>query len=117
MLEDGTIAAGNRFGNIFVNRLDIKVSDQVDDDPTGAGILHIKGLFMGMPHKTQLVAHFHIDDLITEHSQFLDSGQWPGGAALLHGTVDVLVPFASKEEVDLISTLEQQFRRMEQTNL
>jgi splicing factor 3B subunit 3 len=36
----------------------------MDDDPTGAGILHEKGLSMGAPHKTQLPAHFHIADLI-----------------------------------------------------
>ena len=65
MVDYTTVAAGDRFGNIFVNRLDIKVSDQVDDDPTGAGILHEKGLFMGAPHKTQLLAHVHIGDLIT----------------------------------------------------
>jgi len=32
---------GDRFGNIPVNRLDIKVDDEVDDDSKGAGcVLH-----------------------------------------------------------------------------
>ena len=39
-VDHTTVATCDRFGNIFVNRLDIKVSDQVDDDPTGAGILY-----------------------------------------------------------------------------
>jgi splicing factor 3B subunit 3 len=65
MVDYRTVAAGDRFGNIFANRLYIKVSDQVGDDPMGAGILHKRGLFMGVPHKTQLLAHFHTGDLIT----------------------------------------------------
>jgi splicing factor 3B subunit 3 len=118
MVDYTTVAAGDRFGNIFVNRLDIKVSDQVDDDPTGAGILHEKGLFMGAPHKTQLLAHFHIGDLITSiHKASMVAG---GREVLLytclHGTVGVLVPLASKEDVDFISTLEQHIRT-EQTSL
>ncbi|KAH9992487.1 CPSF A subunit region-domain-containing protein [Russula vinacea] len=118
MVDYTTVAAGDRFGNIFVNRLDPKVSDQVDDDPTGAGILHEKGLFMGAPHKTQLLAHIHIGDLITSiHKVPMVAG---GREVLLytclHGTIGVLVPLASKEDVDFISTLEQHIRT-EQTSL
>jgi hypothetical protein len=92
--------------------------DQVDEDPTGAGILHEKGLFMGAPHKTQLLAHFHVGDLITSiHKVSMVAG---GREVLLytglHGTIGVLVPLASKEDVDFISTLEQHIRT-EQTSL
>ncbi len=65
MVDYNTVIAGDRFGNVFVNRLDAKVSDQVDDDPTGAGILHEKGVLFGAPHKTQMLAHFHVGDIIT----------------------------------------------------
>jgi splicing factor 3B subunit 3 len=65
MVDYNTIAAGDRFGNVFINCLDPKVSVQVDDDPTGAGsILHEKGILMCAPHETKLLAHFHIGDLI-----------------------------------------------------
>ncbi|KAN0135379.1 CPSF A subunit region domain containing protein [Lactarius tabidus] len=118
MVDYTTVAAGDRFGNVFVNRLDAKVSDQVDEDPTGAGILHEKGMFMGAPHKTQLLAHFHVGDLITSiHKVSMVAG---GREVLLytglHGTIGVLVPLASKEDVDFISTLEQHIRT-EQTSL
>ncbi|KAI9442521.1 mono-functional DNA-alkylating methyl methanesulfonate N-term-domain-containing protein [Lactarius indigo] len=118
MVDYTTVAAGDRFGNVFVNRLDAKISDQVDEDPTGAGILHEKGLFMGAPHKTQLLAHFHVGDLITSiHKVSMVAG---GREVLLytglHGTIGVLVPLASKEDVDFISTLEQHIRT-EQTSL
>lgn len=112
MVDYNTVAAGDRFGNVFVNRLDAKVSEQVDDDPTGAGILHEKGLLMGAPHKTKLLAHFHIGDIITSiHKVSLVAG---GREVLmytcLHGTIGILVPFVSKEDVDFISTLEQHMR-------
>ncbi|KAF9010785.1 mono-functional DNA-alkylating methyl methanesulfonate N-term-domain-containing protein [Cyathus striatus] len=100
MVDYNTVVVGDRFGNVFVNRLDPKVSDQVDDDPTGAGILHEKGILMGAPHKTKMIAHFHVGFLV------------PGGREVLlytgiHGTIGILVPFVSKEDVDFISTLEQ----------
>ena len=93
-------------------------SDQVDEDPTDASIPHEKGLFMGAPHKTQLLSHIHIGDLITSiHKVSMVAG---GREVLLytclHGTVGVLVPLASKEDVDFISTLEQHIRT-EQTSL
>ena len=118
MVDYYTVAAGDRFGNVFVNRLDYKVSEQVDDDPTGAGILHEKGILMGAPHKTKLLCHFHVGDLITSiHKVALVAG---GREVLLytglHGTIGMLVPFVSKEDVDFISTLEQHMRS-EQSSL
>jgi splicing factor 3B subunit 3 len=85
MVDYTTIATGDRFGNIFVNRLDIKVSDQVDGDPTGAGILHEKGLFICLLHKTQLLAHFYIGNLNT--SIHKDSMVASGREVLLSYTV------------------------------
>ncbi|KAF6749635.1 pre-mRNA-splicing factor RSE1 [Ephemerocybe angulata] len=112
MVDYNTVAAGDRFGNIFVNRLDDKISDQVDDDPTGAGILHEKSILMGAPHKTNMLCHFHVGDLITSiHKVSLVAG---GREVLLytglHGTIGILMPFVSKEDVDFISTLEQHMR-------
>ncbi|TCD65090.1 pre-mRNA-splicing factor rse1 [Steccherinum ochraceum] len=112
MVDYNTVAAADRFGNIFVNRLDPKISEQIDDDPTGAGILHEKGLLAGAPHKTAMIAHFHVGDIVTAlHRVPLVAG---GREVLLytglHGTVGILVPFVSKDDVDFISTLEQHMR-------
>jgi splicing factor 3B subunit 3 len=112
MIDYTTVASGDKFGNVFVNRLATTDSAQVDDDPTGAGILHEKGQLMGAPHKTKMIAHFHVGDVITSlHKVSLVAG---GREVLLysglHGTIGILVPFASKEDVDFISTLEQHMR-------
>lgn len=112
MVDYMTVAAGDKFGNVFVNRLDQKISDQIDEDPTGAGILHEKNILMGAPHKTKMIAHFHVGDVVTSiHRVALVAG---GREVLLytclHGTIGILVPFVSKEDVDFISTLEQHMR-------
>jgi len=112
MVDYNTVAAGDKFGNVFVNRLDQSISDQVDDDPTGAGILHEKGILMGAPHKMKLQSHFHVGDIVTSiHKASLV----PGGREVLlytalHGTIGILVPLVSKEDVDFMSTLEQHMR-------
>ncbi|KZT10782.1 uncharacterized protein LAESUDRAFT_747419 [Laetiporus sulphureus 93-53] len=112
MVDYNTVVAGDRFGDVFVNRLDPKISDQVDDDPTGAGILHEKGILAGAPHKTQMLAHFHVGDIVTSINKV---SLVAGGREVLlytglHGTIGILVPFVSKEDVDFISTLEQHMR-------
>lgn len=113
MVDYNTVAAGDRFGNIFVNRLDSKVSDQVDEDPTGAGILHEKPMLMGAPHKTEMLCHFHVGDLITSiHKVSLVAG---GREVLLytglHGTIGILMPLVSKEDVEFIQKLEEHMRQ------
>lgn len=112
MVDYETVAAGDKFGNIFINRLPATVTPLVDDDPTGSGILHEKGVLMGAPHKTRLLAHFHVGDIVTSiHKVALV----PGGREVLlftglHGTVGILMPFVSKEDIDFLTTLEQHMR-------
>jgi splicing factor 3B subunit 3 len=60
-----TVACGDKFGNIFINRISSHVSEKVDDDPTGAGILHERGFLMGAAHKTDLMAHFNVGSIVT----------------------------------------------------
>ncbi|KAG8947907.1 pre-mRNA-splicing factor rse1 [Tulasnella sp. 419] len=112
MVDYDTIAAADKFGNIFVNRLEAHVSSQVDEDPTGAGILAEKPFLMGASYKTKLLVNFHVGDIVTSiHKVSLVAG---GREVLLytglHGSIGVLVPFVSKEDVDFVSTLEQHMR-------
>lgn len=60
-----TVACGDKFGNIFINRLDPSISEKVDDDPTGATILHEKSFLMGAAHKTEMIAHYNIGSVVT----------------------------------------------------
>ncbi|KAJ7819941.1 CPSF A subunit region-domain-containing protein [Mycena olivaceomarginata] len=112
MLDYNTVAAGDRFGNVFINRLNPDISAAVDADPTGAGILHEKPLLNGAPHKTSMLAHFHLGDLPTS----IQKATLVAGArevilyTALHGTIGMLVPLVSRDDVDFLSTLEQHIR-------
>ncbi|KAJ6632597.1 CPSF A subunit region-domain-containing protein [Mycena sp. CBHHK59/15] len=118
MLDYNTVVAGDRFGNIFVNRLDPKISDRLDLDVTGAGIMNEKGKLNGAPHKTQMIAHFHVGDMVTSiHKVALMAGApdiilYTG----LHGTIGILVPLVTKEDIGFFLALEQCIRT-EQTSL
>ncbi|KAJ3910783.1 CPSF A subunit region-domain-containing protein [Lentinula edodes] len=89
MVNYNAVAIGDRFDNIIVNTLITKESDQVDEDPTGEDC--------------------HIGDLV---NSIYKVAMVAGGREILlytgvHGTVGILVPFVSKEDVDFVSTLEQ----------
>ncbi|KIO30290.1 hypothetical protein M407DRAFT_5673 [Tulasnella calospora MUT 4182] len=112
MVDYETFAAGDKFGNVFISRLDRSVSSQVDEDPTGAGILAEKGFLMGAAHKTKLLAIYHVGDVVTSIQKV---SMVAGGREILlytglHGTIGTLVPLVSKEDVDFITTLEQHLR-------
>ena len=76
MVDYNTVVAADRFGNVFVNRLDSEISDQVDDDPTGAGILQEKGILMGAPHKTQMICEGRRELLIKDNAGWCKTEYW-----------------------------------------
>lgn len=107
-----TVAAGDKFGNVWVSRLPTGVSDSIDTDTTGAGLLHAKGLYNGAPHKLNLIAHFNVGDIVTSiHKTPLVAG---GRDVIVYtglsGTVGMLVPLASKDDIEFFQTLEMQMR-------
>lgn len=103
-----TVCAADKFGNVFINRLEERVSEKVDDDPTGAGILHEKGFLMGAAHKTDLVAHYNVGSTVTSLSKVSVA---PGGREVIvyttiAGAVGALIPFISNDDVEFMVTLE-----------
>jgi len=103
-----TVCAADRFGNIFFNRLEERVSEKVDDDPTGAGILHEKGFLMGAAHKTDMIAHYNVGSVVTSLNKVSVA---PGGREVIvyttiSGAVGALIPFISNDDVEFMTTLE-----------
>jgi splicing factor 3B subunit 3 len=112
MVDYETVAVGDKFGNILINRLPSVVSRIVDDDPTGQGILHEKPKLMGAPNKTALLAHFNVGDIVTSLTKI---SLVAGGRDVLlytglHGTIGLLIPFVSREDIEFMSTLEMHLR-------
>ncbi|KAJ7280241.1 Cleavage/polyadenylation specificity factor, A subunit, partial [Mycena rebaudengoi] len=83
MVDYYTVVAGDRFGNIFVNRLDPQISELVDQDPTVCSSMGPPRLIHPPPPPSPVPAscakhpsstgrhlkprclHFHLGDLIT----------------------------------------------------
>lgn len=112
MVDYETLAAGDKFGNFWLSRLPSGVSDDVDADPTGGGLVHEKALFNGAAHKLQLVSHYNVGDIITSlHRVPLVAG---GREMLVYtglcGTLGMMVPLQSREDVDFFQTLEMHMR-------
>ncbi|KDN45467.1 putative splicing factor 3B subunit 3 [Tilletiaria anomala UBC 951] len=113
MLDYETVAGGDKFGNVWISRMDTSVSKSVDEDPTGMTIMHEKSYLQGAPHRTELVAHYHLGDIVTSLSK---ASLVPGAKDVLiytclGGTIGVMVPFISKEDVDTVTTLEMHMRQ------
>ena len=112
MLDYETVAGGDKFGNFWIVRCPKKASDESDEDPAGGHLLHERSYLQGTPNRLDLMAHFFTQDIPTsiQRAQLVAGGRetivWSG----LQGTVGLMVPFVSKEDVDFFQTLEQHLR-------
>ncbi|RKP05741.1 CPSF A subunit region-domain-containing protein, partial [Thamnocephalis sphaerospora] len=112
MLDYDTVVGGDRFGNLFVNRLPRDISDDIEDDPTGNRLVHERGYLHGSAHKVQALINFYIGDTITSiHKATLVAG---GREIILYttitGAVGVAIPFTSRDDVEFFQTLEMHMR-------
>ncbi|CEH18667.1 pre-mrna-splicing factor rse1 [Ceraceosorus bombacis] len=113
LLDYDTVAGADKFGNVFISRIDADISKSVDEDASGLTVLHEKPYLQGAPHKSQLVAHYHLNEIITSLTKV---SLVPGGREVilytgLGGTIGALIPFVAKEDVDTLSTLEMHLRQ------
>lgn len=110
MVDYETTAGGDKFGNIWLLRCPRKASDEADEDGSGAHLIHERGYLHGTSSRLELMVHFYSQDIPTS----LHKAQLvPGGRDILvwtgfQGTVGILVPFVSREDVDFFQNLEMQ---------
>lgn len=112
MVDYETVAGGDKFGNLWLLRCPQKASEEADEEGSGAHLLHERQYLQGAPHRLALMAHFFPHDIptsITKTSPVAggrDCLLWSG----LQGTLGILIPFVSREDVDFFQTLEQHLR-------
>lgn len=122
-LDSDTIAAGDKFGNVFILRM--PVDGSVDEDAvdtglatgerllwnTGAGgiggAMGAAGGVGGAPYKLQQVAQFYVGEAVTS----ITKAALAGGAEILlyatiGGTIGALLPFSSRDDLDFFTHLE-----------
>jgi splicing factor 3B subunit 3 len=110
MVDYETVAGGDKFGNLWLLRCPAKASEEADEDGSGAHLLHERQYLSGAPNRLALMAHFFPQDIPTsiQKTTLVAGGRdvilWTG----LQGTLGMLVPFVSREDVDFFQTLEMQ---------
>lgn len=112
MVDYETVAGGDKFGNLWLVRCPPKASEEADEEGSGAHLVHERSYLQGAPNKLNLMAHFYTQDIpmSLQKTQLVAGGRdvlvWGG----LQGTVGVLIPFQSREDVDFFQNLELQMR-------
>ncbi|KAJ5220467.1 pre-mRNA-splicing factor rse1 [Penicillium chermesinum] len=109
MVDYETVAGGDKFGNLWLLRCPQTVSEAADENG-GTHIMHERGYLQGTPHRLDLMIHYYAQDMPTSvhKAQLVAGGQdilvWSG----IQGTIGILVPFASREDVDFFQNLATQ---------
>ncbi|KAI1002122.1 Pre-mRNA-splicing factor [Podosphaera aphanis] len=112
MVDYETVAGGDKFGNLWLVRCPSKASEEADEEGSGAHLIHERSYLQGAPHRLTLMAHFFSQDIpmSIQKANLVAGGRecilWAG----IQGTLGILIPFISREDVDFFQTLEQHLR-------
>lgn len=110
MVDYETVAGGDKFGNLWLLRCPAKASEEADEEGSGAHLLHERQYLSGAPNRLNLMTHYFPGDIPTsiQKTNLVAGGRdvifWTG----FQGTLGMLVPFVSREDVDFFQSLETQ---------
>eukprot|EP01126_Amoeba_proteus_P058655 TRINITY_DN7590_c0_g1_i6.p1 TRINITY_DN7590_c0_g1~~TRINITY_DN7590_c0_g1_i6.p1 ORF type:complete len:732 (+),score=137.55 TRINITY_DN7590_c0_g1_i6:1565-3760(+) len=113
MLDNTTICGADKFGNVFVLRLPDSVAQQIEEDPTAGSIPWQHKHIIGAPYKLEMLAHFYVAETIIK---LIKTTLTPGGNEVIlyvtiFGSIGVLLPFSSREDIDFFTKLEGHLRQ------
>lgn len=108
-----TSIGGDKFGNLWVLRVPEQASREADEEGVGGFIVNERGYLGGKPYRLDPRAHFFTQDIpmSVQRTSLVAGGAdvlfWAG----LQGTLGILVPFASREDLEFFSQLEGLLRQ------
>ncbi|KAF2757180.1 hypothetical protein EJ05DRAFT_511908 [Pseudovirgaria hyperparasitica] len=115
MVDYETVAGGDKFGNVWLVRCPSKVSEVADEEGSGAHLVHEKGYLGGTSHRLDQLVHNFTQDIPTsiQKVSLVAGGRdiilWAG----FQGTIGLLIPFASRDDVDFFQKLEMEMRSVD----
>jgi splicing factor 3B subunit 3 len=113
MVDYETTAGGDKFGNLWLVRCPTKISEEADEEGSGAHLIHERGYLGGTPQRLESMINFFCQDIPVSIQK---TALVPGGREILlwgglQGTIGILVPFAGREDVDFFQSLETHIRQ------
>ena len=116
ILDPNTCVSGDKFGNVFVLRLPPGAtgSDPRSRAAQSRTTIWDQGNLGGAPHKLDLIAHFHVGEIVTAIQKCTLA---PGRSEILlygtvFGSIGSFVPFASRDDLDFFANLELHLRKL-----
>ena len=112
MVDYETVAGGDKVGNLWLLRCPSKASEEADEEGSGQHLVHERSYLQGAPHRLTLMMHYFPQDIpmSIQKTNLVAGGKdcliWAG----LQGTLGILIPFVSREDVDFFQTLELHMR-------
>ena len=112
VLDWNTVAIGDKFGNITIQRLHKHVTDDVQDDPSGQKAIWSRGNLNGAAQKTDKIASIYVGEMVTS----IQKATMVSGASealiytTLSGSIAMLVPFSSMTDHAFFQQLEMHMR-------
>ena len=112
VLDFDTIAGGDKFGTIFVSRLDEETSNAIANDKTGNLAMYERGFLQGAPHKLSTICAFFLGESITSlnRTTLLSGGSEVMIYSTLLGTIGILIPITSRSDIEFFQLLEMTLR-------
>jgi splicing factor 3B subunit 3 len=115
-LDYDTMAGADKFGNIFVLRLPKDVSEEMEDisGSTTAANRWVweRGLLNGAPQKANLLAQFHVGEIVTSMVKTSLVSGTPQVIVFgtVMGSIGLLIPFSISQDVEFFNLLEMHMR-------
>lgn len=112
LIDYETCAGGDKFGNLWIVRCPEQASAEADEDGMNGFIVNERSYMGGAPYRLETRAHFFANDIPTsiQRTALVAGGSdvlfWSG----ISGTLGLLVPFVSREDVAFFTSLEQALR-------
>ncbi|KAI6230100.1 hypothetical protein M3Y99_01100900 [Aphelenchoides fujianensis] len=112
LLDYDTVAVGDRFGSISIQRLPKNVIEEVQEDPTGVRALWDRGNMNGAAQKLEHLSNIYVGDAITsiQRSSLVPGADDSLVYTTISGGIGMLVPFLSRDEYEFFQTLEMHMR-------
>jgi len=116
VVDYDTVAAGDKFGNVFIARLPPGVTEDIETDPSGgksALLDPYNNALNQTPHKLVDICQYHVGEIVTSIQKVsLVTG---GSEVLFYSTImggmGIFVPFSSREDLEFFSHLEMHMRQ------